>query len=142
MASGNVEIDIKGIKELQRAFSKMDGEMKSALKRAFLPIAQRVASAVQGKVPRQSGKAAGSIKAKASNYGASIAFGGSQAEYYPWLDFGGAVGRNDSIKRPFIPEGRYVYPTIADEGDELEHEVDEAIRRLAESAGFETKQGL
>lgn len=125
--------------------------MGGALKAEFLPIAERVASSVRGRLPRRSGKAQASVKARSSNYGASVAAGGRAAEYYPWLDFGGSVGRghqegrawSGAIKRAWmgVPTGagRYLYPAISDNSAETAEAALEAVEGLARRAGFEVR---
>jgi len=136
------KVEVRGIRELSRAFKRVDAELPKEMKAAFLRIAGTVADVARGKVPVISGKAASSIKPRASARGASIVFGGTVAEYYPWLDFGGRVGRNKSIVREVIPGGRYVYPAIASQKDETAAAVEKAVDQVARHAGFETKAGL
>jgi hypothetical protein len=137
----DVKVRIKGLPELRRAFLQVEGGEKGALKSAFLPIAGRIAGSVSGKVPKLTGLAAASVKARATDRGASIAVGGQAVPYYPWLDFGGSVGRGDRIKRPYLPEGRYLYPTIRAARPEIEDAAGDAILGLAKRAGFEVKGG-
>lgn len=136
----DTKVEVRGIRQLTSALKKMDGDLDKELKSAFRAIAETVSAAAAGKVPKQTGRAASSIKPRSSTRGASIAFGGTRAPYYPWLDFGGRVGKNKSISRPFIKEGRYVYPAIREEGDLIRAKTDEALERLARAAGFETKE--
>jgi hypothetical protein len=129
----------------------MDEQAKSALKRELLGVATQVSSRAAGKVPRLTGRAAGSVKPRASMQGASIAFGGSAAPYFPWLDFGGSTGKghragaggSGSVKRPWLGnpsgEGRYIYPTIREMRPEIETAVDDALAAAARAASFETR---
>jgi hypothetical protein len=145
-----VSVKITGLRELTAAFKKLDAELPKELKGSFLVVARHVVGAAQQRMPFVSGRAAGSVKARASTRGASIAFGGTAAPYMPWLDFGGSVGRghkpgvggSGSIKRPWLgaphsPAGRYVYPAIAEAKPETEAAVDAAVKHAAFSAGFD-----
>lgn len=132
-------IEVRGVRELQRAFGQVERALPKELRAEFLGIAQRVVAAIQPRIPSISGRAASSLTPKASNRGASIAFGGRKAEYYPWLDFGGSVGRNRSIHRPLVVGGRYLYPGIAEHRQQTAEAADEAIEKVAERAGFETR---
>lgn len=146
----DVKVEVRGIRELSAAFKKVDGDVAANLKSRFLDIAEAVASTARGKMPQISGAAAGSVKARSSARGASIAFGGTAAPYEPWLDFGGSVGRghwpgkawSGAIKRDWegVPfgEGRYVYPAISEKREETAEAVDRAIEEAAKGAGFET----
>lgn len=134
-----------------RAFKQLDTELPKELRREFKAIAEMVAGRIRGKVPRRTGAAASSVTTRAGSTGAGIAFGGSKAPYFPWLDFGGSVGRghrpgsawSGAIRREWegIPRGsgRYVYPTIAESKGDIGAAADEAIRRVARRADFDTK---
>lgn len=132
-------VNITGIKEVQSALSKIDDDLKGEFKKGFKKIAESVVSDTQIKVPYLTGRAAGSLKSRSSNRGASIAFGGTAAPYYPWLDFGGKVGRGKSISRPFIRKGRYLYPTIAEHSDDIREQTENMVERVSRSAGFTVK---
>lgn len=135
----DVKVEVKGIRELSSAFKQIDTELPKELRVAFKEIAATVASTAAGQVPRRSGAAAGSIRPRATPKGAGIAFGGSSAPYMPWLEFGGAVGRNRSVTRPFMKTGRYIFPAIADAQDEIGNAALAAVETVAEHAGFGTK---
>jgi hypothetical protein len=138
VAKSDVRVVTHGIPELQRALKRLGNGAEKELKSEFKDIAEDVAADVRPKVPSISGRAASSVKGRGTSRGGSIAFGGSAAPHYPWLDFGGRVGRNRSIERPFVPEGRYLYPTIREKRPELIRRTDEVIERLAKKAGFTT----
>ena len=138
----SLKVEVRGIRELSSAFKRVDAELPKELKAAFLRIAGSVTDVARGKVPVISGKAASSIKPRASARGASIAFGGTAAEYFPWLNFGGRVGRNQSIVRERVEPDRYIYATIIAKRGETEAAVDGAVKEVARQAGFETKGGL
>jgi hypothetical protein len=138
--AGNViRYELHGLTEVKNALKAIDRDAPKQLREGFLPIMEKVAGRISGKVPHLTGAAAASIKPRASQKGAGIAFGGSKAEYYPWLDFGGSVGRGGSIHRPFSREGRYVYPTIMDSMPEIENDAEELMERLAERHRFEVR---
>jgi|GEM_PF-1917747 len=138
----SVRIEVRGVKELAGAFKAVDAGLPLELKRRFKAIAETVASLTRSKMPRISGHAASSIKARATARTASIAFGGFMAEYEPWLDFGGRVGRNRSVDRPRVQGGRYLYPSIAEQGPETAKAAEDAVNDVARRAGFETREGL
>jgi hypothetical protein len=136
-----VKVEVRGLAELGRAFRQVDAELPKELKAAFRSIAERVIERARPFIPRVSGAAAASLKPRSTAKGAGIAFGGEKAPYYPWLDFGGKVGRKRSISRPVVPGGRYVYPAIAASRDAIGREVNEAVELVAERAGFDVRGG-
>lgn len=145
----NVKVEVRGIKELNKAFRQVDSELPKELRAAFLVIAQRVVGTAQQRMPHKTGRAQLSVKPRASQRGAAIAFGGSKAPYMPWLDFGGSVGRghvpgqawSGSIKRDWrgVPtgSGRFVYPAISQEREATAEAALDAVEGAAEKAGFE-----
>ncbi len=85
----DLKIEVKGVSELVRAFKKVDSDIPAGFRKEMLVIATNIVGQVQQQVPWKTGKAARSVRPRASQRGAGIAFGGSSAPYYPWLDFGG-----------------------------------------------------
>lgn len=151
MADKSQSVVVKGLPELARGFKAIEDGEKNALKLAFLPVAESAAGKVRSAIPGKSGRARSSVRAKSSNYGASVAAGGRAAPYYHWLDFGGSVGRGhvagvywsgDIIRRwegvPIGP-GRYIYPAISAERAKTAEAATGAIIGLARKAGFGTR---
>lgn len=140
------KVRVRGVRELSRAFGKVDRDLPKELRDEFKGIATTAAGRVASKVPRDSGTAAGSVKPRASTRGAGIAVGGARAPYFAWLDFGGSVGRHGSIKRDWMGkpggDGRYLYPTLHEMQPETAEAADEAIKKVARSAGFDTRGKL
>jgi phage gpG-like protein len=147
----SVQLVVKGLPQLTRGFKQIDANLKNTLKDELLPVAKNVAGVVQQRMPFGSGRAAESIAAKSSNYGASIAAYGQKAPYGPWLDFGGSTGRghkvgvawSGAIKREWrgVPKGsgRYLYPGIEDAREDTAKAVEDAVARAAQKADFEVR---
>lgn len=132
-------VRVTGLREVQAAFRKVDADIPKGLRDELRPVAQMIAGESAAKVPWITGTAARSITPTATQRGAGISMGGARAPYMPWLDFGGSVGRNDSVKRPVIRGGRYVYPTIEEKMPEIVDAVEAAVVNAAKRAGFEVR---
>jgi len=142
-------VNVRGIRELSAAFRKVDAEIGQELKDAFMAVAARVVAIAQQRMPHKSGAAMASVKPRASQKGAGIAFGGTKAPYMPWLDFGGSVGRghkpgvawSGAIGRDWLGkpggDGRYVYPAISEARDDTEAATYAAMEKACRSAGFD-----
>jgi hypothetical protein len=87
-------------------------------------------------IPKRSGRAAASLKPRSTQTSVRVAAGGTKAPYYPWLDFGGRVGPRKSVRRPFIGDGRYIYPALSEKHDEFLEAMQRALIESAESAGL------
>jgi hypothetical protein len=110
-------IDPIGIEDLNKFIKNLkviDRDLPKAMRLAGNDAVQPVIQWAVPKVPKRSGKAAGSIRAASTQKGARIKAGGSRAPYYAWLDFGGRVGPNKSVLRKFYSDGRYLYPALRD----------------------------
>jgi hypothetical protein len=107
-------IKVSGLREFQRNLKKLDAELPKALRLAFNGAAQVVVEDARPKVPTLTGKAASTVKARSTQTASRVVGGGNKAPYYPWLDFGGKVGRRRSVTRPFLNSGRYIYDAYFD----------------------------
>jgi hypothetical protein len=136
MASVN-PIQVHGLNEFVKNLKKIDRELPKSVRLAGNEAADLIVTWAQPKVPRRSGKAAGSIKAASTQKGARVKAGGNKAPYYAWLDFGGRVGRNKSVKRQFYSDGRYLYPALHAQRDEIEEIYKNALIKIVENAGIE-----
>ena len=135
MAREMVRID--GLRDFQRALRQMDKDLPRQMRVAFNNASQLVVDYAKPRVPTRSGAARGSLKVRSSPRQARIAAGGRRAPYYPWLDFGGRVGRDRSVQRPFRTEGRYVYPGLRENREEITEVMSVALADLARDAGLE-----
>lgn len=130
-------IEVRGLRELRGALNKIDREMGRELRDALAEASKLVVTTAQGKVPVRSRAASDSIKVRKQTAAAAVAVGGSDAPYFPWLDFGGRTGRGKRTVRPFRKEGRYVYPALRERRADITEIVDKAVGDLARKAGFE-----
>lgn len=130
-------ITVRGLAEFSRSLRQMDAALPKELRVALNEAANIIVVNVQRKVPRRSGRAARSVTARSTRTLVRVSAGGPRAPYYPWLDFGGRVGRKRSVHRRFIKSGRYIYPTYSARRDEITRVMDRGLTRLARSAGLE-----
>lgn len=132
----NAELNVTGLRELRAALNRLDkalaGELRDGLKNAAGVVARDAARVV----PKRSGRAAGSLRAVSRGNTVLVQGGGARAPYYGWLEFGGAVGRKSSVKRPRVPNGRYIRPAIARNETEIVNKVADAFDNAARKAGL------
>lgn len=132
-------IKVEGLSEFVRNLKKLDRELPKALRVAFNTGADLVVADAKPGIPTKSGKAKASVKAKSTQTAAKVIGGGARASYYPFLDFGGRVGRDRSIRRPFLREGRYIYNAYYKNRDsgKLQDALSTALLDSARAAGVE-----
>jgi hypothetical protein len=131
-----IAIKVKNLKPLTGALKKVDAEAPKQLRIALNGVADIVVRAVVPQIPRKSGAAAKSVKVKSTRTSARIAAGGTKASYYPFLDFGGSVGIRKSVHRPFIKQGRYIYPTLERKQGEITKALEQALSDVISNAGL------
>ena len=137
------KVTIEGLTELRNAMRQAAAGSQKGIQKRLKDVSTTVASAIAGNVPTLTGTAASTVRPRATSTGASIVAGGPRADYLPWLDFGGTTGRGHkpgdgggSISRPFIKEGRYIYPTIIDLNDVITDAANEGIGDALTEAGW------
>jgi len=87
-------------------------------------------------VPRRTGRAASSLRARSTRTQSRVAGGSARAPYYPWLDFGGRVGRRHAVRRPFLKDGRYLYKSFFDHRDEFEEVLESELQDIVRRSGL------
>lgn len=130
-------IKVVGLGEFRANLRRMDRDKAKAVRVALDDAAEILVTAVRPQVPALTGAARASVKAQSTQTTARVAVGGPKAPYYPWLDFGGRVGRKKATVRTFYKSGRYVYPTLAKKREEIQAAMLKSIVQLAESSGIE-----
>ena len=131
-------VHVDGLAALNRSLRAVDAEAAKGLRLALNRISGVLVGRIQRRMPSRSGKARRSVKAASTRTSLRIRAGGRTAPYYPWLDYGGAVGRNRSVRRPFYSDGRYVYPTWYEYRDgPFRRDLDEVLADVMRDAGLE-----
>lgn len=132
----NYTIRAVGLADTVRALKQVDKELPKELRLGLNRVVDVLVGLIRPKVPTLTGAARASIKSRSTQTVARIAVGGDKASYYPWLDFGGAVGRNKSVRRSFVQEGRYVYPTLRENRNEIMQQLEDVTTEVTARAGL------
>lgn len=130
-------IKIQGLAEFSRNIRTMDAGLAKGIRVALNGAAGIVVGVAKPRVPKRSGRAASTLKARSTRDSVRVVEGGPRALYMPWLDFGGRVGKNHSVKRAFLKQGRYVFAAYADHKDDIRAEIEKALIDIARQAGIE-----
>ncbi len=129
-------IRVEGLRELQAALKRLDGESQKALRVALNKAVEAIADDARSRVPTRTGKARASIRATSSQREARVSAGKKSVPYYGWLDYGGTTGIGGSVQRPFRKAGRYLYPAYADQREDMLKTLSREITAVAEQAGL------
>lgn len=130
-------IRVEGLAEFSRNLKRLDAELPKALRIALNDAADVVVGHARPRIPRRRGRARASLRVASTRTRVRVRAGGKRAPHYPWLDFGGRVGRNRSVKRPFLREGRYLYKSYFDKRADIGAVLERALLRVAAEAGIE-----
>lgn len=132
-------IKINGLKELSRQLKAAPGEAEKMIKPALNEAAQIIVNVARPKIPTLTGAARSSLSVKSTARESRVQAGGTKAPYYPWLDYGGKIGRNGSISRPFDKGGRYIYPAYAQEHANIMRLLEQRIAEAVAAAGLDVE---
>lgn len=130
-------IVVSGLKPLVASLKQIDADLPKGMRIALNTVATTLVEKVRPQFPLKSGRARKSVRASSTRTAARVSMGGSRAPHTPWLDFGGRVGIRGSVEREFIKRGRYLYPTLDAMQPEIEQQLQDAVRGVAESAGLD-----
>lgn len=145
MVAAGDAVKVEGLREFNRALRQIDTGLPKALRLALNEAADVVVADARGRVPSRSGRARGSIRAQSTRTQARVSAGGGRAQYYPWLDFGGQIGRASGRargrrgQRRYIADGRYLYAAYYQRRDsgEVQRTLESSLGDLIKSAGLE-----
>ncbi len=139
-----VEVRVRGGARFLASVGVFRGRLprvvKQAAREAALPVA-RTAKAGVPLGPAKGGHARSSIRVATSRGGVAVRGGGARFPYYPWLEYGGRVGRNNSVYRARVRRGRYIYPALDRHRPEIEQTMNRLIVRAALGSGLRTRGG-
>lgn len=131
-------IQISGFRELARELGRVSPDLKKELRQVNLSIAKAVAPKVQSAYSRRyqqrTGKTRSTIRALATQRGASVAFGKART---PWIG-GQEFGSNQGARKKQFPrwnkDGYFLFPTVRDAADEHFDETVEAFDKFIKRA--------
>jgi hypothetical protein len=149
------EINITGLRELRTALRKVDKTILPELREGLKDAVNIVSADVRASMPKDTGRAASSVRAVASGNTIWLKAGGARVPYYGWLDFGGKLpDKRPRVKKAlagngFGPratsrgatrakkrDGRYIYPAIRRNTPMIVERAGDAFDDAARRAGF------
>jgi phage gpG-like protein len=104
-------VEFVGADEAMADLRRWADQVAPAVAKAGGSFAQTVAQQVAGIVPVVSGDLRGSVDTGTDEDAVTVSIGAG-LRYAGWIEFGGSRGR------PYVPDGRYLYPTAQAAEDE------------------------
>jgi hypothetical protein len=127
-------VQVLGMSALRRDIMRLDKEgMPRAMIEAGMLVSEPVANTVRAVLPSKSGALRGSVRVAKIRTGAAIRVGNARVSYTGPVEFGGYPG-----ERPFIRDGRYIFPTARRMASSLVPAYEREIQRIINSNGWET----
>jgi hypothetical protein len=133
-------IHVEGLREFSQSLKRLDSDMPKVLRIGLNGVADVVVNEARPRVPSRSGKARRSVRAKSTRTAVRVAGGGARVPYYPWLDWGGKVGRGGSVVRPYQRQGRYIYRAYFANRDRFGELLEDVLVDVARQAGMEVER--
>jgi|SRR5215471_2652478 len=116
-------IRVSGVDELRKGTRLLADEIHVKATNTLEGTARYRAGSVQAAVPRVKGWLAASVAVTPAEDRFDASIGDTRTPYAGWIEFGGSRGR------PYIPEGRYLYPiAMADQG-QVKHQMELATKQ-------------
>jgi hypothetical protein len=123
----NITVTVDGLNQLRRGLGTIGKEARMELVGGLRDIAKETSGGIRtrmrsdfGGKPRRKGDRVRATSAVTQGVSGTTAWVGyhSRNRYVGWLDFGGTLrptgGRRNTIYRPIIREGRYLYPELTE----------------------------
>lgn len=129
-------IKIEGLVDFQRAVKLAEDGLQKQLRVVFNEAAEIVVGSGRPFIPRRSGALAATLRASSGQRNATVSLGKAKTPYAGFVEFGGRVGPNQSVRRPFVPGGRSMYPAVKREEAEIMAVMAKGLNRLADEAGL------
>lgn len=132
-------VRIDGLKQFNKDLKKLDKDLPKMVRLALNKASDTIVDRAVPLVPSRSGRARRSVKSQSTRTLARVSGGGGRVPYYPWLDFGGRVGKGRSVRRPFKKEGRYIYKAYfkAKRSGEFDRILEESILDVVKQTGLD-----
>lgn len=131
-------IRVRNLNQVRRALRAMGPGTTRALSAALKRVAQVAAADARGRVPRRSGRLAGSIRASARGTRANV---GSRLPYAGVIEFGrkavhGASQRAQGYTRQLTPQP-YLMPAVQNTRDDTIRVFEAEMRTIAQQYGWQ-----
>lgn len=129
-------VRVDGLTAFSRKLRKLDPEVAKSLRLALNDATDVIVEHAVPRIPKRTGRAARTVKSMSTRTQARVSGGSARAPYYPWLDFGGRVGRKKATKRAFLKKGRYLFAAYHENEDEFVAILADRLEQAARRAGL------
>ena len=144
MAGDTIRVQVHGWPEVRAKLGNLRGQLPAAVRAATKDSAQLVVNDAKRRMPIGPGKgghARSSVRSAATSRGTDVRGGGKRYKYYCWLEFGGRVGKKNSVYRKRVKKGRYIYPALDAQRALMRRTLSRNLERAARRSGLSVRGG-
>lgn len=136
--TGRGGVRIIGAAALNQSLRDVHKKLPKEMRAAFNEAARHVVGRARTKVPVHSGRLFSSIKPASTQRTGRVAMTpASRVPYAGWIEFGGRIEGPKGIRtRPFIRQGRYLFPSAEEEAEPVRRTLEEQLGVLIRRAGL------
>lgn len=134
--AGHWEVDKTDIERVRLQLSILYAETPTIERRAESDAADVVARTAARKIPLGPSEG-GHLRYTVRAVGPEVRMGGPMFPYTGWLEYGGRVGKDHKVYRPYIPSGRYLNPSYLEHYARIDMIMDDKVEDACHVAGFE-----
>lgn len=133
-------VEIDGLERVDAMLTALAQACVSQLDDSINDTADRVAARTRGLMP-MGPTAHGHLREsvgieRTAGLHATVSHGGPRYPYSAWLEFGGSVGRHNSVHRTWIRGGRYLYRALSTVKPDIEPGMREGMRQACRETGW------
>lgn len=129
-------LKIQGLADFQKALRAAEDGLQKELRVVFNEAADIIVGSGRPFIPRRTGALAATLRASSGQRDATVSLGKAKTPYAGFIEFGGRVGPNQSVRRKFVPGGRSMYPAVKREEAKITGVMADGLNRLADKAGL------
>ncbi|MGH3370687.1 MAG: HK97 gp10 family phage protein [Nocardioidaceae bacterium] len=138
-----VAVRVEGLSELRRALKELDTKAPTQIRKALNEGSKIVVDAARPTLPEISGNLAASLRPSSTQREGRVTMGRADVPYAGWVEFGGKITHaghdhigDHTLRRPFIKQGRYLFPAAERKTDEVIEVCDREISELIARTGL------
>lgn len=129
-------IKVEGLQEFDSNLRDLESNIPLVVRRASEELATTIRRFAQSRIPTDSGRARRSIQVESKREIVRVIGGNSRVSYYGWLEFGGIVGVDNSVRRRWEKRGRFIYEGYFKEKSRISEVMEASLNEGIRDAGL------
>lgn len=134
-----VVVQVEGLGEFRKALRDADRALGTALRKGLNEAGDVIVHDVRPDLPHKTGRLAASLRAQSTQREGRVVLGSARVPYAGFVEFGGRIVQHSQrriIERPFVPQGRWLFPSAAKNRARIIDVLGGKVDELARKAGL------